>query len=101
MSASIAADLQVRGHRIVPTASIGIATSTPTSTPESLLRDANSAASRAKIAERGGWHFFDDATHAQALARFIVEDQLRDAIAHGEFVVHYQPIVALADAHVV
>ena len=101
VSASIAADLQVRGHRIVPTASIGIATSTPTSTPESLLRDANSAASRAKIAERGGWHFFDDATHAQALARFIVEDQLRDAIAHGEFVVHYQPIVALADAHVV
>jgi diguanylate cyclase (GGDEF)-like protein/PAS domain S-box-containing protein len=33
VSASIAADLQVRGHRIVPTASIGIAVSTLTSTP--------------------------------------------------------------------
>ena len=101
VSASIAADLLVRGHRIMPTASIGIATATPTSTPESLLGDADSALSRAKATGRGGWHFFDDEVHAQALARFIVEDQLRDAIAHGEFVVHYQPIVALADAHVV
>jgi EAL domain-containing protein (putative c-di-GMP-specific phosphodiesterase class I) len=35
------------------------------------------------------------------VARFTLEDQLRDAIARGEFVVHYQPIVAFADAHVV
>ena len=101
VSASIAADLQVQGHRIVPTASIGIATSTPTSTPDSLLRDADSALFRAKAAGRARWQFFDDAMHAQAVARLTVEDQLRDAITGGQFVVHYQPIVALADAHVV
>ena len=101
VSAAIAVDLQVRGHRIVPTASIGIATSTPTSTPESLLRDADSALARAKAAGRAGWHFFDEAMHAQAVARLTVEDQLREAITRSEFVVHYQPIVALADAHVV
>jgi diguanylate cyclase (GGDEF)-like protein/PAS domain S-box-containing protein len=101
VSASIAADLQVRGHRIVPSASIGIAMSTSTSTPDSLLRDADSALFRAKAAGRARWHFFDDAMHAQAVARLTVEDQLRDAITRGEFVVHYQPIVALADAHVV
>jgi diguanylate cyclase (GGDEF)-like protein/PAS domain S-box-containing protein len=101
VSASIAVDLQVRGHRIVPTASIGIATSTPTSTPESLLRDADSALSRAKANGRASWHFFDDAMHAQALARLTVEDQLRDAITRSQFVVYYQPIVALVDAHVV
>src|SRR5665647_2480030 len=101
VSASIAVDLQVRGHRIVPTASIGIATSTSTSTPESLLHDADSALSRAKANGRASWHFFDEAMHAQALARLTVEDQLRDAITAGEFVVYYQPIVALADAHVV
>ena len=39
--------------------------------------------------------------HAQAVARLTVEDQLRDAIIGGQFVVHYQPIVALADARVV
>jgi diguanylate cyclase (GGDEF)-like protein/PAS domain S-box-containing protein len=101
VSASIAADLQVQGHRIVPTASIGIATSTSISTPDSLLRDADSALSRAKAAGRASWHFFDDAMHAQAVARLTVEDQLRDAITRSEFVVYYQPIVALADAHVV
>ena len=101
VSASIAADLQVRGHRIVPTASIGIATSTSTSTPDSLLREADSARHRAKAAGRACWHFFDDAMHAQAVARLTVEDQLRDAITRAEFVVFYQPIVALADAHVV
>jgi diguanylate cyclase (GGDEF)-like protein/PAS domain S-box-containing protein len=101
VSASIAADVQVRGHRIVPTASIGIAVSTSTSTPDSLLRDTDSALSRAKATGRASWQFFDDAMHAQAVARLTVEEQLRDAITQREFVVHYQPIVALADAHVV
>ena len=68
VSAAIAADLLVRGHRIMPTASIGIATSTSTSTAESLLRDADSALSSAKATGRGGWHFFDDQMHAHALA---------------------------------
>ncbi len=101
VSAAIATDLQVRGHRIVPTASIGIAISTSTSTPESLLRDADSALSRAKTNGRARWHFFDETMHAQALARLTVEDQLREAITASQFVVFYQPIVALADAHVV
>jgi diguanylate cyclase (GGDEF)-like protein/PAS domain S-box-containing protein len=101
VSASIAVDLQVGGHRIVPTASIGIATSTSTSTTESLLRDADSALSRAKATGRASWRVFDEAMHAQAVARLTVEDELREAITAGEFVVYYQPIVALADAHVV
>jgi len=101
VSASIATGLQVRGHRIVPTASIGIAVSTSTSTADSLLRDTDSALSRAKAAGRASRHFFDDAMHAQAVARLTVEEQLRNAITRSEFVVHYQPIVALSDAHVV
>jgi diguanylate cyclase (GGDEF)-like protein/PAS domain S-box-containing protein len=101
VSASIAVDLRVRGHRIVPTASIGIAISTSASTPESLLGDADSALYRAKAAGRARWHFFDEAMHAQAVARLTVEDELREAITAEEFVVYYQPIVALADAHVV
>ena len=101
VSASIAADLRVRGHRIVPTASIGIAISTTTSTPESLLRDTDSALFRAKSGGRARWQVFDAAMHAQAVARLTVEDQLRHATTREEFVVHYQPIVALADTRVV
>lgn len=101
VSAAIGVDLQVRGHRIVPTASIGIAISTSTSTAESLLRDADAALSHAKTNGRARWHFFDETMHAEALARLTVEDQLREAITASQFVVFYQPIVALADAHVV
>jgi len=59
------------------------------------------ALSRAKVAGRARYQFFDEAMHDQAVARLMVEDQLRDAITRGEFVVHYQPIVALADARIV
>jgi diguanylate cyclase (GGDEF)-like protein/PAS domain S-box-containing protein len=101
VSSAISVDLVVQGHRIVPTASIGIAVSTSTSTGESLLRDTDSALFRAKAAGRAQWQFFDAAMHAQAVERLTVEDQLRDAIARHEFLVHYQPIVDLADATVV
>jgi EAL domain-containing protein (putative c-di-GMP-specific phosphodiesterase class I) len=56
---------------------------------------------RAKAAGRACWQFFDEVMHAQALARLTVEDQLREAITRKEFVVHYRPIVALADSQVV
>jgi diguanylate cyclase (GGDEF)-like protein/PAS domain S-box-containing protein len=101
ISASISADLHVEGRRIVPTASIGIAVSTSTSTPDSLLRDADSALLSAKAAGRARWQFFDAAMQARAVTRLAVEDQLRHAITRREFVVHYQPIVALADARVI
>ena len=101
ITTSISADLEVRGHRIVPTASIGIAISSAASTPDALLRDTDSALFRAKTAGRGRWQLFDRAMHSEAMARLTIEDELRDAIKRQEFRVHYQPIVALAEAHVV
>ncbi|MBI1376161.1 MAG: EAL domain-containing protein [Frankiales bacterium] len=95
ISRAIGQELDVEGHRIVPSASLGIALSTPESTPASLLRDTDSALFRAKAAGRARWHFFDEEMHAQAVARLTTEDELRRAVAAGEFVVHYQPIVAL------
>jgi diguanylate cyclase (GGDEF)-like protein/PAS domain S-box-containing protein len=101
IGAAIATELIVQGHRIVPTASMGIAVSTPASTPASLLRDTDSALFRAKDSGRARWHFFDEAMHAQAVARLTLEDELRQAIAEHEFVLHYQPIVRLRDSAVV
>ena len=77
ISNAIATELTVQGHRIVPTASMGIAVSTSTSTPASLLRDTDSALFRAKYAGRARWHLFDEAMHAQAVARLTLEDELR------------------------
>jgi diguanylate cyclase (GGDEF)-like protein len=101
ISTAIATDLQVEGHRIVPSASIGIAVSTVDSTSASLLRDTDSALFRAKAAGRARWHFFDEEMHAQAVARLTTEDELRHAIAAHEFVMHYQPIVSLDTGAVV
>ena len=81
LSGATAMELTVDHHRIVPTASIGIAVSTPTSTStsESLLRDTDSALFRAKSAGRARWHFFDGHMHAQAVLRLTLEDELRRA----------------------
>jgi len=96
----VGTELTISGHRIVPTVSIGISLSAPGSTSASLLRDADAALFRAKAAGRARWQFFDDAMHAQALARLTIEDEIRRGLPAREFVVHYQPIVSLPDRRV-
>ncbi|MEO8556180.1 MAG: EAL domain-containing protein, partial [Actinomycetota bacterium] len=97
---AVGTELTIRGHRIVPTVSIGIALNVPDSTSGSLLRDADAALFRAKGAGRSRWQFFDDDMHAQAVARLTIEDEIRQGLDAAEFVVHYQPIVTLADRRV-
>ena len=96
ISAAIAAELEVAGHSIVPTASIGIAVARPDDTAASLLRDANTALFRAKAAGRARWHFFDEEMHAQSVTRLTLEAELREGLTRREFVAHYQPLVDLA-----
>ncbi|MFN8156040.1 MAG: PAS domain S-box protein [Candidatus Nanopelagicales bacterium] len=98
---NIAMQVDLQGHRITPTASIGVAISTLDSSAQSLLRDADSALYRAKSAGKQRWHFADEAMHAQAVARLTTEDELRRALVEHELVVHYQPIVRLSDRVVV
>ncbi len=101
LSAAISTGMSIQNRVIVPTASIGIAISDPTSTSTSLIRDTDAALFRAKAAGRSQWQFFDEGMHARALARLTTEHELRRSVADHDFVVHYQPIVALADATVV
>jgi diguanylate cyclase (GGDEF)-like protein/PAS domain S-box-containing protein len=96
ISAAIATELEVAGHSIVPTASIGIAVARSDDTAASLLRDTNTALYRAKAAGRARWNFFDEEMHAQSMSRLTLEAELREGLARREFVAHYQPIVDLA-----
>jgi diguanylate cyclase (GGDEF)-like protein/PAS domain S-box-containing protein len=98
---AVAEPLVVSGHTVVTSASIGVALSNDRSTPESLLRDADSAAYRAKSSGRARWHFFDDEMHAQAVQRLTVEDDLRRALETDELTAYYQPLVDLSDRRVV
>jgi predicted signal transduction protein with EAL and GGDEF domain len=92
--------MTVVGHRVVPSASIGISVSTPGATAATLLRDTDAALFRAKDEGRSRWRFFDDAMHAEALERLVIEDALREALQDDLLVAHYQPIVTLAEERV-
>jgi diguanylate cyclase (GGDEF)-like protein len=98
---TIGTTIDVDGHRVVASASIGLAVSRAGASRSSMLRDADAALSRAKASGRARWHFFDEHMHADAVARLTVEDELRRAVAEHQLVVHYQPIVSLADRRVV
>jgi diguanylate cyclase (GGDEF)-like protein/PAS domain S-box-containing protein len=88
----------IEGQDVFTSASIGIALSTTGyATPEEVLRDADMAMYRAKAAGRRRTEMFDAAMHAQVLSVLTLENDLRRAVARGEFVLHYQPIVAVHD----
>jgi diguanylate cyclase (GGDEF)-like protein/PAS domain S-box-containing protein len=82
------------GVEVMTTVSIGVAT-TPSTDPESIMRDADTAMYRAK--ERGGNcnQLFDQTLRVRALDRIDLERDLRRAIDNHEFKVHYQPVVTM------
>jgi diguanylate cyclase (GGDEF)-like protein len=62
---------------------------------EHLLRDAGTALSRAKALGRNRYQIFDEAIRTRLRAAVLLENDLRRAVKQQEFVVFYQPIVAL------
>jgi diguanylate cyclase (GGDEF)-like protein/PAS domain S-box-containing protein len=84
------------------TASVGIAlTERPDAPPEDLLRDADVAVTRAKTRGRDRVEMFDQTMRVRALDRLENERALRLALDNEEFVLHYQPIVSMADSRIV
>lgn len=69
--------------------------------PEHLLRDADTAMYRAKTLGKGQYHIFDPQMHDTALQILELETDLRKAVDRQEFVVHYQPIIALVTGKIV
>ncbi|MDQ1923257.1 EAL domain-containing protein [Massilia pseudoviolaceinigra] len=83
-------------HELNVTASIGI-TMHPldASEPDELIKYADTAMYRAKQAGRDTFRFFTAQMNVEVLARLDLEKALRRAFENGEFVLHYQPKVAL------
>src|SRR5690606_26757552 len=79
--------------------SIGIAMAPNDGTrPDQILRNADLALYRAKAEGRGTYRFFETQMDAGLRERRMLELELRQAIADGEFVLHYQPLVS-AQSH--
>jgi diguanylate cyclase (GGDEF)-like protein/PAS domain S-box-containing protein len=86
----------IDGHEVFVTASIGISLSvTGYTRPEDMMRDADTAMYRAKALGKARHEIFDTSMHTRALDRLSLENDLRRAIEHGDFTLHYQPIVSL------
>ena len=83
------------------TASLGIALADEHATPESLLRDSDSAMYRAKERGRGRIEMFDEALRLNARRRLATASALHRALEREEFVVHYQPVVDLTSGAMV
>ena len=93
----LALPLNLNGHEVFTSASIGIALSgIGHDQPESLLRDADTAMYRAKSLGKARHQLFDTVMHTQALSLLKLETDLRRAVERQELRIHYQPIVALA-----
>ena len=87
----------IDGHQVIIGVSIGIAVgSTDTVSPERLMRNADLALYQAKGGGRGTFRFFEPEMDAQMQARRSMENDLRKALAAGQFELYYQPIVNLA-----
>jgi diguanylate cyclase (GGDEF)-like protein/PAS domain S-box-containing protein len=102
MIETLSAPYEIDGLEIVIGASIGIAISPGDGeTSEELLRNADMALYRAK-SEGGGVHrFFEKEMDRHAQRRRDMEIDLRRALANGEFELHYQPLVDLAQDRIV
>ncbi|WP_291982656.1 EAL domain-containing protein [Luteitalea sp.] len=93
---SLVSPFVVSGRDIFTSASIGIALSQADQTrPQDLLRDAHTAMVRAKSGGKGQSEMFDPTMRAQVLHRLEQDTELRLALARGEFLPYFQPIVDL------
>jgi diguanylate cyclase (GGDEF)-like protein/PAS domain S-box-containing protein len=92
----------IRGYDQFISASIGVAVAGDgQQDAESLIRDADAAMYRAKDEGRNRTEMFDEAMRANAFQRLELERELRRALEQGEFLLHYQPIVEIANGDIV
>jgi diguanylate cyclase (GGDEF)-like protein len=91
---------EIDRHLVEIGASIGIATTSPGVKADHLLKNADMALYRAKSSGRGTYCFFRQEMAQTVEARRLLELDLRHAIAHEEFELHFQPLVNLKSGRI-
>lgn len=102
IQARLRTPLNLEGQTIFTSASIGIAiSSSDYQESGELLRDADIAMYRAKAKGKARYEVFDRSMYLETLKLVELENSLRLALKRGEFVLHYQPIIALKNRELV
>ena len=90
------------GHELHVSGSVGISMYPADGLDvETLMRAADTAMYHAKENGRGNYQFFTEALNVAIQHRLTVENQLRQALARGEFTLHYQPQVRMDSGRII
>jgi diguanylate cyclase (GGDEF)-like protein len=99
--ANLGGTYDLDGHKVVATASLGIAIAESKIDPDQFLRNADMALYRAKSEGRGTWRWFEPSMEARAQARRTLELDLIHALETEAFELHYQPLINLKTRSIV
>ncbi|WP_288349346.1 EAL domain-containing protein [uncultured Thalassospira sp.] len=93
---ALAPAFDIKGRVLFVSPSIGIALY-PSDGEDfpALMRNADTAMYSAKSGGGGTYHFFTKTMNESAMARLVIENDLREALAQNQFELHYQPKVDL------
>ena len=94
--------LWIEHQEVFPACSIGLVmTNDEHKQPGDVLRDADIAMYHAKHYSKGGYAVLTDAMRDSAVEALNLRTDLRNAVARGEFVLHYQPIYGTVTGNIV
>jgi diguanylate cyclase (GGDEF)-like protein/PAS domain S-box-containing protein len=94
--AAIAEPVRLEGHDLKVTSSIGIANyPSDGMNAETLLANADAAMYRAKDIGRDSFQFYTPELDTRVHEKFLLQEELRNAVARSEFALLYQPQVDL------
>jgi len=99
---AVAEPFQLESRELRVSVSVGIALYTAEHMrPEDVLKDADVAMRRAKALGGSRCEVFDEAMHTRAVGRLKLKSDLRGALVHRQFRIHYQPVVQLDSRRIV
>ncbi|HET8693678.1 MAG TPA: EAL domain-containing protein [Aquabacterium sp.] len=100
--AELCVPVMLAGRELTTSASMGIAMYPHDGQDfETLSQKADTAMYRAKAEGRNTYRFFDDRMNQESIERLTLLQELRRALEHKQFVLHYQPQIDLQTRRVV
>ncbi len=101
IQSAIAEPVRLERHDLRVTGSIGIANYPDDGVDaETLLANADAAMYRAKDVGRDNFQLYTPELNTKVHGKFLLQEELRNAVARSEFVLHYQPQVDLRTGRV-